>query len=160
MSPISALSGAALRSQGNPLSAVQQFSGVGQGNPLGAVQQLSGIGPPEAGSFRLSDFASLLPSEIGQVGGIGGSEVGGLRRPLGPRLNGPAFGDTLNNAIHQVDQAQKAADAQITAFVAGEQENLHEVMIAMNQAELSLQLMTEVRNRMLETYQELMRMQV
>lgn len=72
----------------------------------------------------------------------------------------PAFGDALENAIGKVDGAQKAADSQIEAFVSGEQENLHEVMIAMNEAKLSFQLMTEVRNRMLDTYQELMRMQV
>ena len=70
------------------------------------------------------------------------------------------FGDALKEAINQVDSAQKEADMQINAFVAGEQENVHEVMISMNQAEIHLQLMTEVRNKMLETYQELMRMQV
>ncbi|MEX0748141.1 MAG: flagellar hook-basal body complex protein FliE [Rhodothermales bacterium] len=70
------------------------------------------------------------------------------------------FGSALQDAVNKVDDAQKAADGQIEAFVAGEQENLHEVMIAMNEAKLSFQLMTEVRNRMLETYQELMRMQV
>ncbi len=70
------------------------------------------------------------------------------------------FGSALGQAIEQVNGAQKAADDQISAFVAGEQENLHEVMISMNQAELYFQMMTEVRNRMLETYQELMRMQV
>ena len=68
--------------------------------------------------------------------------------------------DALTEAVNRVDGAQKAADGQIDAFVAGEQENLHEVMISMNQAELYLQLMTEVRNKMLDTYQELMRMQV
>ena len=77
-----------------------------------------------------------------------------------PRESGGDFGSALTQAIEQVDEAQKASDAQVEAFVAGEQENLHEVMISMNQAEMYLQLMTEVRNRMLETYQELMRMQV
>ena len=66
----------------------------------------------------------------------------------------------LDHAIGKVDQAQKAAGDQVSAFIAGDQENLHEVVIAMNQAEIYLQMMTEVRNRMLETYQELMRMQV
>lgn len=70
------------------------------------------------------------------------------------------FGEALKDAVDRVDGAQKAADSQIEAFVAGEQENLHEVMIAMNEAKLSFQLMTQVRNRLLETYQELMRMQV
>ena len=86
---------------------------------------------------------------------------GALPRPReasGP--GGAAFSDTLKDAIGQVDGASKAADSQVEAFVAGEQENVHDVMIAMNEAKLSFQLMTEVRNRMLETYQELMRMQV
>jgi len=82
-----------------------------------------------------------------------------LPRPGGEGGN-LGFGDTLAHALNQVDGAQKDADAQVNAFIAGEQENIHEVMISMNQAELYLQLMTEVRNRMLETYQELMRMQV
>ncbi|NBB99886.1 MAG: flagellar hook-basal body complex protein FliE [Bacteroidetes bacterium] len=72
----------------------------------------------------------------------------------------PSFTKTLANAIDSVDGAQKLADQNIEAFVAGETENLHEVMISMNQAKLHFQLMTEVRNRSLETYQELMRMQV
>jgi len=73
---------------------------------------------------------------------------------------GPSFVDTLSNAINSVDGAQKLADQNIEAFVAGETEDLHEVMISMNQAKMHFQLMAEVRNRSLETYQELMRMQV
>ncbi len=71
-----------------------------------------------------------------------------------------SFGDTLKDAIGKVDASQQAADEQIEAFVAGDQDDLHEVMIAMNQAKLTFHLMTEVRNKALETYQELMRMQV
>lgn len=82
----------------------------------------------------------------------------GLPQPRG--TDDSSFADTLRDAVGQVDSLNKAADEQIEAFVAGEQENLHEVVIAMNQAKLSFQLMTEVRNKMLETYHELMRMQV
>lgn len=89
------------------------------------------------------------------------SAVGdGARLPQPREPQGASFGDTLRDAVGQVDSAHRAADGQIEAFVAGEQENVHEVMIAMNQAKLSFQLMTEVRNKMLETYHELMRMQV
>lgn len=73
---------------------------------------------------------------------------------------GPSFQDTLEDAIDSVDASQKKADAEVEAFVAGEKENVHDVMISMNQAELHFQLMTEVRNKSLEAYQELMRMQV
>ena len=90
----------------------------------------------------------------------GGDDPQRLPQPRGTDEEGGSFSSTLQDAIDQVDGAQKEADAQVTAFIAGEQENLHEVMISMNQAQLSFQLMTEVRNRMLETYQELMRMQV
>lgn len=80
---------------------------------------------------------------------------GGETRPTGP-----AFGETMTNALDRVDQAQKASEAQVEAFIAGETENTHEVVIAMNQAELHFQLLTEVRNKLLDGYQELMRMQV
>ena len=66
----------------------------------------------------------------------------------------------MTKALDRVDQVQKASDAQVEAFIAGETENTHEVMIAMNQAELHFQLLTEVRNKLLEGYQEIMRMQV
>ncbi|WP_457651523.1 flagellar hook-basal body complex protein FliE [Rhodocaloribacter sp.] len=91
--------------------------------------------------------------------GISGSDdPRSLPRPR--TEHGAGFTETLKEAIESVDDAQKKAGEQVTAFISGEQENVHEVMIAMNQAQLSFQLMTEVRNKMLDTYQELMRMQV
>lgn len=91
----------------------------------------------------------------------GDDKARSLPRPAGGDDAGSlGFGDALSEAVNRVDGAQKEAEGQINAFVAGEQENLHEVVISMNQAELYLQLMTEVRNKMLDTYQELMRMQV
>ncbi len=101
---------------------------------------------------------------LAQLQRLRGADPG---QPFGPPERGPltgpgatGFADTLRGAIDRVDATQKEADAQIEAFVAGEQENLHEVMIAMNEARLHFQLMTEVRNKTLEAYQELMRMQV
>ncbi len=91
----------------------------------------------------------------------GDDKARNLPRPAGGDDAGrTGFGDALTEAVKRVDGAQKDAEGQLNAFVAGEQENLHEVMISMNQAELYLQLMTEVRNKMLESYQELMRIQV
>ena len=75
-------------------------------------------------------------------------------------FNRDSFRNAFSYAIEQVDQAQTEAGKEIEAFIAGEQENLHEVSIKMNQAKLSFQLMLEVRNKMMETYQELFRMQM
>jgi flagellar hook-basal body complex protein FliE len=77
-----------------------------------------------------------------------------------PAPGGLPFSDTLRQAVDTVDAAHKASEAQVEGYVAGQIENVHEVMIAMNKAELHFQLMTEVRNKLLDSYQELMRMQV
>lgn len=98
-------------------------------------------------------------AQLQRVQGAGQAPFGPVERPDRPGSD-TGFADTLRNAVDRVDATQKDADAQIEAFVAGEQEDLHEVMISMNQARLHFQLMTEVRNKSLETYQELMRMQV
>ena len=103
--------------------------------------------------------ASIAAQRIpgpGRVRVLGPPAEGAAPRPA----IGPAFGETLADAVGRVDHAQKTADAQVEAFVAGETENAHEVMIAMNQAELHFKLLTEVRNKLLDGYQELMRMQV
>ena len=70
------------------------------------------------------------------------------------------FQNAFTYAIEQVDMAQTDASHEVEAFIAGEQENLHEVMIKLNQAKLSFNLLTEVRNKMMDTYQELIRMQM
>ncbi len=102
---------------------------------------------------------------IAQLKQLRGNPLGGeglsLPQPREVGTGSPGeFGDLLKNAIDRVDDVQKHAGGEITSWIAGEQENLHEVMISMNHAQLSFQLMTEVRNRLLDTYQELMRMSV
>ena len=78
-----------------------------------------------------------------------------------PDAEGPEkFRNAFTFAIDQVNQAQSDASMQVESFIAGEQENLHEVMIKLNQAKTSFQLMVEVRNKMMDAYQELFRMQI
>lgn len=70
------------------------------------------------------------------------------------------FSDMLTDAIQGVDNSMKASEASVQDFVTGKSENLHDVMISMQKAQLSFQMMVEVRNRVIETYQEISRMQV
>ena len=70
------------------------------------------------------------------------------------------FQNAITYAVNQVNSAQSEAGQQVEAFIAGEQENLHEVMIRLNQAKTTFQLMVEVRNKMMDAYQELFRMQI
>ena len=66
----------------------------------------------------------------------------------------------LTNAIEQLDQSQKTADTGINQLVAGEPVDLHQVMLQMEESMLKLNLALQVRNKVIEAYQEIQRMQV
>lgn len=73
---------------------------------------------------------------------------------------GKSFGDTMKEFVHDVDQMQKNADIQTERYATGDLRDIHEVMIAAEKANISFQLLVEIRNKMMESYRELMRMQV
>ena len=70
------------------------------------------------------------------------------------------FSDTLENLIGEVDGLQKASKQAVNDFVAGKDVNLHEVMAMGEEAQLSFQLLMEIRNKLVEAYHEVSRMQV
>ena len=73
--------------------------------------------------------------------------------------DGKSFQDVLTDFVKQVDQSQTQYDAAIGAVERGETDNLHRVMLAQNEAQLSLKLAVEVRNKLVEAYKEAMRTQ-
>lgn len=79
---------------------------------------------------------------------------------LKSRQVGSDFKVVLENFLREVNNLQKDADESIKKFVSGEKVALHDVMIAVQEAQISFQLMLELRNRLLEAYQEVMRMPV
>ena len=70
------------------------------------------------------------------------------------------FEGTLGRLVAEVSNKQAAASATVGEMAAGGNVPLHQAVIAMEEASVSFQLMVEVRNKLLESYQELMRMQV
>lgn len=86
--------------------------------------------------------------------------------PLGPAPASPlretvsAFAEALERAVQRADELQRRADAAAAALADGRTDDVHAVMVAMEEANLALQLAIQVRNRLLESYQELLRMQV
>ena len=70
------------------------------------------------------------------------------------------FASVLGHFVNEVNDKQLAAGQAVNGLLAGENVSLHQAMIAMEEASVSFQLMVEVRNKLLESYQELMRMQV
>ncbi|NTV14037.1 MAG: flagellar hook-basal body complex protein FliE [Desulfobulbaceae bacterium] len=73
---------------------------------------------------------------------------------------GEGFADVLKTAVSQVNDSQVAANSAIEKFQTGETRDLHEVMITMEKADISMRLMMQVRNKVVDAYQEIMRMQV
>ncbi|MBT7896074.1 MAG: flagellar hook-basal body complex protein FliE [Flavobacteriales bacterium] len=70
------------------------------------------------------------------------------------------FSNLMEGYLEEVNTLQHDADAKIQRLVAGETEDLHEVMLAMDEAETSFELMMEIRNKLVNAYEELMRMQI
>ncbi|MEH7222554.1 flagellar hook-basal body complex protein FliE [Bacillus sp. JJ1566] len=70
------------------------------------------------------------------------------------------FSHLLKNAINNVNESQKTSDIMTEKLVKGENVDLHQVMIASQKASVSLQATLQIRNKVIEAYQEIMRMQV
>ncbi len=93
-----------------------------------------------------------------------------LRRPApldpehgGPepaRKEGPDFGRMLAEGVFEVSEAQRNVRHKMEGLLTGETKGIHEVMEAMGRSEVAFQLMLEVRNRLIEAWRELTRIQV
>jgi len=70
------------------------------------------------------------------------------------------FGDLLAAVVGQTNEQQQNADQAIQQVQAGGEKNLHEAMIAMEKADISLRYTVQVRNKAIDAYQEIMRMQI
>ena len=70
------------------------------------------------------------------------------------------FGDLIASAIENVSKAEAKADAIATDIATGGSASVHELMVAMTEATLGVELMVQIRNKAIEAYQEIMRIQV
>jgi flagellar hook-basal body complex protein FliE len=75
-----------------------------------------------------------------------------------PRNDG-GFGSTLTSAIEQVEQVHTDAQQQITDLLQGNRQDVHNVMIAVEKADVAFQLMMQVRTKIVNAYQEISRLQ-
>lgn len=121
----------------------------------------------------MADAIAAITSRMryGAIGGAGGI-AGGLgldalgdrgatvRVPVGGSKAGEAsFGDTLKQFVSGVSDAQDAAGELKDRFLRGEPVELHQVMAAGEEASLSLEMMVELRNKVLDAYKTLTSMQ-
>lgn len=89
----------------------------------------------------------ILPAETGAAA-------------LRPATNSePGFRDVLHSAIDDIQQLEGQAEAKVAGVIEGNGADVHSAMIAVEKADLSFQLMMQVRNKIVSAYEEISRMQ-
>jgi flagellar hook-basal body complex protein FliE len=95
---------------------------------------------------------------IAAIGGAPTTPVVALA--TGPANQPGGFGDLLMNGLREVDRKVAGADALVQAFAQGEAIPVHQVTIALEQARIAVELAVQVRSRLVESYRDLMNMQL
>jgi flagellar hook-basal body complex protein FliE len=128
----------------NSLSPIRQFAA----SDIRPVQWSKGpLEPAPAAGIPLNELQQLSPNSRSQA-------LDGVQPSNG------SFGNVLSHLVDEVGAKQTAAGEAVRGVLSGQNGSLHQAMIAMEEASVSFQLMVEVRNKLLESYQELMRMQI
>ena len=73
---------------------------------------------------------------------------------------GESFGNLLTSQVEKLNMTQLSADQIVSDFAAGKTDDLHNVMIGVEEARLSMELAVQVRNKIIEAYKELTQMQL
>jgi flagellar hook-basal body complex protein FliE len=98
------------------------------------------------------------PIDVKQIGG----EPTVQPRPLGGNAEVPGipFADLLKDAVAQANAAQQVAEVKMHAFAAGTLDDIHGTMIAVKQADIELKLVANVRNKLVDAFNDLWRMNI
>ena len=81
-------------------------------------------------------------------------------RPAGQSPSGGGFQEVFSSAVQSVESLGQSASVSVQRFLSGEGEDLHNTILATQQAELSFELFLQARNKVVSAYQEIMRMQM
>ena len=100
--------------------------------------------------------------QIGPIKGPDESQKAGQTRggDAADKVQGPSFKDVLTREIGRVNEMQLAADQAIEDLATGKAENLAEVMTAVEKADLAFKTLMQIRNKLVEAFEELNRMRV
>ena len=112
--------------------------------------------------LKIGNLNSMLEQRL-----LGADRVSAAKKPMASVEAGSAsssqssasFLDTLKGAIETTNELQKGADGAAQEFAKGKG-SLHETMIAMEKADLALRTITQVRGKLIDAYQEVMKMPV
>ena len=127
-------------------------------SPIGSINTLSWIQNPEklpVAKDPAAASAGGLAQGLEVSPGVSSSPAAG-----GAGIQPASFSKVLENAVQEVNSKMQAADVEKGKLLTGETSNVHQAMIAVQESSVAFSLMVEVRNKLVDSYQELMRMQV
>jgi flagellar hook-basal body complex protein FliE len=101
----------------------------------------------------------ILPVNL-NIPPISSTAAAGGEALAGATPGGASFQSAFNDAVQMVENFSQNASSSINSFLSGEGEELHDVAIKTQEAELSFDMFLQVRNKIVSAYQEVMRMQV
>lgn len=120
-----------------------RIPGATMAGGVGATGTLGTLGTPEAMRAFGADMAEGPPA----VSGVRNDVLGG-------------FGALISDGLAQVNARLNAADASLQGLALGDAGSLHEVMIRIEESDIAMRFLMQVRSRLLEAYQDVMRMQL
>ena len=88
------------------------------------------------------------------------AEPASVQAPASGRQAGVGFQGVLKEAISSINDVQQGASQAVEALATGQSQNIHQAMIAIQQADISFQLMMQIRNKLVTAYEEIQRMQI
>ncbi|MGL5311693.1 MAG: flagellar hook-basal body complex protein FliE [Peptostreptococcaceae bacterium] len=87
--------------------------------------------------------------------------VNGFNTTENDKVTDPSvFSNIIGDALNKVNESQVDANNKVESFIKGEDVTMHEVMISMQESQLSMQLLIEMRNKLVEAYQEVNKVQL
>ena len=106
----------------------------------------------------ISAIPSYNPGLLPRLDALPGKDLAEI--PTAMPAGGGDFSSLLGNLVSDVNATSAKASQQVGALQSGQNVPLHQAVLSMEEASVSFQLLVEVRNKLLESYQEIMRMQI
>jgi flagellar hook-basal body complex protein FliE len=140
------------------ISGISNIAGMMGMNPMQGAEQLGAANTLVHKGQDGMTFAFELPKAIQGAGSVGESQPSSF---LANQIGGPTtFGNTLQQMVMDVNDKQISAGDKIKDVLAGGSTSIHEAMIAVQESGVAFTMISEMRNKLVEGYQELMRTQI
>lgn len=108
--------------------------------------------------FKISNANRFLESGQVRVGGELSSQLPNTSSSSG--VEGKSFSETLKEAVSEVNELHKISNKKMQDLATGRTDNVADVMIAAEKADIALRVMVQMRNKIIDAYNEIMKMQV